>query len=410
MSLLVCGINHHTAPLHLREKLALTPQDVKNALLKLMQLPFVNEAMILSTCNRVEIYGETAEPQTVQNWLRQFLGMELDVYGYAYQEKQAVSHIMRVASGLDSMQVGEPQILGQMKNAFSLAIEIGTIGSQFQRLFQTVFNVTKHVRTDTAIGANPITLGYAAVTLAKRIFSDLSKRQVLLIGAGEMIELTALHLCSQGVKHFVVANRSSSKAKELAKQVNGHGITLTDIPVYLKESDIVISATGSELPILGKGAVETAIKARKHRPIFMVDLAVPRDIEPEIAAFEDVYLYNIDDLNVIINENHQCRQACAEEAESIIELQASYFIKNVQSLEANRLITDYREQLALLCEKDLGKALQRIDQGHDPKTVLKQFAHSLTNKVSHSPCKQMKKAAFDGRHELLVLARQLLDL
>jgi glutamyl-tRNA reductase len=410
MTLLACGINHLTAPIELREQFAFPPERARDVLKHIMQMPAVNEAMILSTCNRVEIYSHTSEPETFRTWLQQYLDIKLEPHWYSFHEKQAVSHIMRVASGLDSMVLGESQILGQMKTAFSLALEVGSIGAQFQKLFQTVFNVTKQVRTDTSIGANPITLGYAATSLAKQIFSDLSKRNVLLIGSGEIIELAGLHLYNQGVKRFIVAGRSANKTKSLAEKLYGHAISLSEIPVYLKESDIVISATSSQLPILGKGAVESAIKARKHRPIFMVDLAVPRDIEPEVGAFEDIYLYNIDDLKSIIDDNRQCRQAAAQQAENIIDLQASHFIKDLQSLEANVLIRQYREQIEKLSATELERALVRLNQGTDSKQVLSQFAAQLTNKLCHGPTVQMKKAAFDGRLELLAFARLLLDL
>lgn len=411
MTLLAYGINYVTAPIELREKFTFPEERAKQALKDLIKMPAVNEAMILSTCNRVEIYSHTTEPETFHQWLQSHFNIKLDSSNwYSFLEKQAVSHIMRVASGLDSMVLGEPQILGQMKTAFNLAREVGSIGTQLQRLFQTVFNVTKQVRTDTSIGANPITLGYATTSLAKRIFSDLSKQSALLIGAGEIVELTGLHLYNQGVKRFVIAARSSSKAENLAKKLHGHVISLGDIPVYLKESDIVISATASELPILGKGAVETAIKARKHRPIFMVDLAVPRDIEPEVGAFEDIYLYNVDDLKSMVDDNRQCREAAAKQAESIIDLQASHFIKDLQALDANTIIKEYRTSVEQLCAAELEKALARLNQGIDSKQVLTQFAHQISNKLTHGPSTQMKKAAFDGRIELLAFARQLLDL
>lgn len=410
MTLLACGISHQTASLELREQFALSPERAQKFLKDLMESQFAHEAMVLSTCNRMEIYSKTSQPDSFCAWLQNHLGMKFESHGYSFMEKQAVSHIMRVASGLDSMILGEPQILGQMKTAFSLAQEVGSIGSHFQKLFQTVFHVTKQVRTDTAIGVNPITLGFAATTLAKRIFSDLSKRNVLLVGAGEIMELTGLHLYNNGVKRFLVANRSSVKAEELANKIYGHVIPLSDIPLYLKESDIVICATASEHPILGKALVGSAIKARKHRPIFMVDLAVPRNIEPEIANFEDVYLYNLDDLKTVIDDNRQCRQAAAEQAESIIELQASHFIKDLQAPDADHLIKKFRSQIEHCCAKELEHAITRLGQCNNPEEILKQFATQIANKIAHGPTTQMKKAAFDGRVELLAAARFLLDL
>ncbi|MBA2653665.1 MAG: glutamyl-tRNA reductase [Gammaproteobacteria bacterium] len=410
MTLLACGINHLTAPVDLREQVALSPLQAKNALQELISIGAVNEAVILSTCNRVEIYSEVTDFNKVQQWISHNLALPVDPYWYFHTERNAVSHIMRVASGLDSMVMGEPQILGQMKDAVNLAQEVGALGSGLQRLFQRVFNVTKQVRTDTKIGANPITLGFAAVTLAKRIFSDLSKRNVLLIGAGDIIELAALHLFNQGIKRFIIASRSLSKAEKLATRVHGHWIPMGDIPLYLTDSDIVISATGSELPLLGKGAVERAIKARKHRPIFMVDLAVPRDIEPEVGSLEDIYLYNIDDLKTIIDESKQCREDAALHAEGIIELQAEHYIRNIQSLNASSLIRQFRAELNTIAQQEVQRASVRLEQGVDPKIVIEHVCHNLLNKFSHAPCAKMKQAGYDGRLELLAFARQLLDI
>jgi glutamyl-tRNA reductase len=410
VTLLACGINHLTAPIELREKAAFPPERAKAALQELMQLTAVNEAVILSTCNRVEIYSDTHQPQLLEKWLHNHFSMNFEPYWYTYQERQAVSHIMRVASGLDSMLLGEPQILGQMKQAFAIAKEVGSIGSSLHRLFQSVFNVTKQVRTDTDIGANPITLGYAVVTLAKQIFSELAKRTVLLIGTGEIIELIALHLYNQGIRRFVIASRNVDKANLLAKKVYGHGVSIRDLSLYLSDSDIVISATSSEVPVLGKGTVERAIKERKHRPMFMVDLAVPRDIEPEVSDLEDVYLYNIDDMKNIMDDNRHCREAAAAKAEGIIELKSQHFIHNLKSLEANHLITQFRANLEQLSNDKLAQALRSLEQGGEPAQVLQQFATSLINKIAHNPSTQMRQAAFDGRLDMLALARQLLDI
>lgn len=410
MTLFACGINHSTTPVTLRERVAFAPDQAKIALQELINVGAANEAMILSTCNRVEIYTDTRDGRVLKDWIANNLPLPLDPYWYIFQEKQAVSHIMRVASGLDSMILGENQIFGQMKEAYCLAKETGTLGSRLQRLLQRAFNVSKQVRHDTNISANPVTLGYAALTLAKRIFSDLSKARVMLIGAGETVELTALHLLKQGITRFIIASRSSERAQALANRLSADIIAMADIPLFLQEADIVISATASDLPILGKGAVERAIKARKHKPIFMVDLAVPRDIEPEVSALEDIYLYNIDDLKSIIEENQQSRQAAAWQAESIIELQAEHFIKDLQSLDANNLIKQFRENLFNLSQLELQRAYTRLDQGIDPKAVLNQLTHNLVNKLSHTPCTQLKQAAFDGKLDVLMLAKELLNL
>lgn len=411
MTLLACGINHHLAPLGVRETLAIQPEQAKITLQGLMKSGAVNEAMILSTCNRVEIYSKIENQSLLNDWLAQHLKFDTtSPYWYFHQEGRAVSHIMRVASGLDSMILGESEILKQMRDAYRLATEVGSLGQNLQRLLQTTFNVAKHVRTDTQIGANPLTLGYCAVTLAKRIFSDLTKRTVLLIGAGDVIELTALHLYHQGIKRVIVANRSIANAEKLARRFFGHWISMSDIPLYLQEADIVVSATASDLPILGKGAVEAAIKARKHKPIFMLDLAVPRDVESQVGTLEDVYLYNIDDLRSIIDENRSYRESAAQQAEAIIALQAQHYMRELQALDANTLICDLRTKLMALNDQELLKAINKLNQGFDSIQVLKQFSHNLINKILHSPCTQMRQAAFDGRLELLALAKQLLDL
>ncbi len=413
MPLIVYGLNHKTASLDIREQVAFAPEKTPLALQKLFQSNAANEVMILSTCNRTEIYSHAEHPEALAEWLRQHALLSqaaaTDSW-YCYQDQQMVRHVMRVASGLDSMVVGEAQILGQMKNAFELARQAGTIGGRLERLFQTVFAVTKQVRTETGVGMSPVSVVYSAVTLAKHIFTDLSKCNVLLIGAGQTIELAAMHLANCGVKRIIIANRSLSKAQQLADKFYGHGIVLADIPLYLAQTDIVITATASQLPVLGKGSVERALKARKHRPMFMVDLAVPRDIEPEIKNLADVYLYDLDDLQALIKENLKSRQEAAKQAEEIIEIQAKYFMRELQALNAVDTICAYREKLDQLRDQELTKALDLLQRGEAPQIVLTEMARTLTNKILHMPSTQLRQAAFDGQLELLLLARRLFDL
>ena len=323
MAFLALGINHKTASVAIRERVAFTPGQMVDALQQLCRQQPNREAAILSTCNRSELYleQEGADADAVLRWLADYhqLDMqELRAAAYVHEDEAAVRHMMRVACGLDSMVLGEPQILGQMKSAFAVAREAGTIGPLLGRLFQSTFSTAKTVRTDTAIGENPVSVAFAAVSLARQIFANLHRSQALLIGAGETITLVARHLHEQGVKRIVVANRTLERASLLAEQFGAHAILLSDIPQELVHSDIVISSTASQLPILGKGAVESALKQRRHKPIFMVDIAVPRDIEPEVGELDDVYLYSVDDLHEVIEENLKSRQGAAQAAEELV--------------------------------------------------------------------------------------------
>lgn len=415
MNLIACGMNHKTAPLAMREQVVFSHENTPEVLRDLMVSGAANEAIILSTCNRTEIYTYTANPHhnVLVNWLANHPSTSSVIHPkhwYWHHDQQAVSHIMRVASGLDSMVIGEPQILGQMKQAFELAQQTGAVGSQLHRLLQRVFAVTKQIRSHTGIGANPVSVAYAAVTLAKRVYSQLSKCQVLLIGGGQTIELVSLHLSDYGVKRLTVANRSLTKAHSIAKTLNGNAITLSDIPLYLQTADIVISATASTLPIIGKGMVERALKNGKRRPLLMIDLAVPRDIEPEVADLEDVYLYDMDHLQKIVEENLKSRQESAHCAEQMIDIQSRYFMRQLQSLSAVDTIRAYREKVEALSKEELARARMVLQSGGDPYQVLGEMTRALTNKIMHSPTARLRQAGFDGQAELLLLARKLFDL
>ena len=320
MRLLAVGINHKTAPLEIRERVAFAPDRLPEALHDLRARSRVEEAAILSTCNRTELVccTKNTTANEVVTWLGNYHHLrqeQVAPYVYLHPEQNAVRHMLRVASGLDSMILGEPQILGQIKSAYATAMQAGTVGTLLGRLFQHTFSVAKQVRTDTAIGSSPVSVAFAAVSLAKQIFDDLPQRTVMLIGAGETIELAARHLHENGIGRIIIANRTVEKAHALASNFSGYAIELAEIPAHLAEADIVISSTASPLPILGKGAVERAIKARKHRPMLMVDIAVPRDIEPEVGDLRDIYLYTVDDLQEIIQEGLKSRQEAAKQAE-----------------------------------------------------------------------------------------------
>jgi glutamyl-tRNA reductase len=415
MALLTIGLNHKTAPVDIRERVNFGPDIIVAALRSLSERPGVDEAVILSTCNRTEVYctlngGERSE---IDTWLAEFHGLELETispYLYGHQDSAGVQHLLRVASGLDSMVIGEPQILGQVKQAYQTANEAATAGKLLGRLFQHTFSVAKQVRTDTAIGHSPVSIAFAAVSLARQIFSDLSQQTALLIGAGETIELAARHLHQHGVGHIIVANRTIERAHTLANQFDGFAIALTEIPSHLAEADIVISSTASPLPVLGKGTVESALKKRRHQPVFMVDIAVPRDIEAEVAELKDVYLYTVDDLQEVIQENMRSRQEAAAQAEEIIDLHTEEFMAWLRSLDALGMIQDYRKQAEKMRNEVLRRALGQLQTGKPPEQVLQFLAHTLTNKLLHTPSTQIRQAGCEGQMELLQAANTLFQI
>jgi glutamyl-tRNA reductase len=380
----------------------------------------VSEAAIVSTCNRTELYFNLHGKEVVESdiaslldWFCQYHHLkkeDVEPYIYLHSNNDAVQHILRVASGLDSLVLGEPQILGQIKDAYSVANHAGTIGRQLNRLFQHTFSVAKQVRTDTAIGANPVSVAFAAVSLSKKIFANLSEHTALLIGAGETTELVAQHLANQGVKKMIVANRTVERAQTLANKFNAEAIALSDMPERLVEADIIIASTASQLPILGKGAVERALKQRKHRPIFMVDIAVPRDIEPEVGDLDDVYLYTVDDLHEVIEEGRQSREEAAIQAEEIIVHQVEHFMGWLRSLKGVDTIRAFREQAEQKRDEQLIAAQKQLAAGKDPEQVINDLARTLTNKLIHEPSAQLNQAAHSGRKELLDTARELFNL
>lgn len=415
MALLALGINHKTASVEIREKVAFSPELLSDAMSAARDSASLKEIAILSTCNRTELYfsTEAEDSQQVLQWLgnyHQLNPQDLAQCAYSFSGEEAARHMMRVASGLDSLVLGEPQILGQLKSAFSLAQEKGHVGAELGRLFQQTFSVAKQVRTDTAIGENPVSVAYAAVSLAQHIFADMRRSKALLIGAGETIELVARHLAQSGVSDITVANRTLSRALSLAEEFNGKAVLLGDIPEALADADIVIASTASQLPILGKGAVETALKRRKHRPIFMVDIAVPRDIEAQVADLDDVYLYTVDDLKEVIEENQRSREDAARQAEEIIETGAHEFMRQLRSLEAVDTLTLFRGQAEALRDQELEKALKQLSNGKPADQVLTMLARGLTNKMLHHPTIQMRKASAEGRGDLLELVQELHQL
>jgi glutamyl-tRNA reductase len=396
MAVAALGINHKTAPVEIREKVAFDPTTLTQALRRLKQELELEEVAVLSTCNRMEIYFRAdGEAHTrILDWLVNYHALDANALAnciYLHRNEQAIQHVMRVACGLDSMVLGEPQILGQMKDAFQYARKAGTLGLLLDRLFQHTFSVAKKVRTDTEIGASAVSVAYAAVSLAKKIFADFSQATALYIGAGETIELAARHFHNQGVRHLIVANRTLERGEQLASQLGGTAITLQQLHDWMHKADIVISSTASPLPIVGKGLMEECIKRRKHKPMFMVDLAVPRDIEPEVGQLDDIYLYSVDDLKDVIDENLKARSQAAEEAEDIVANQSAHFLQWVESLKSIDLVKDYREHILSIKDSELARAQTQLEAGEDAATVLHQFAHRLVNKVMHHPTHYLRR-------------------
>ncbi|WP_426991278.1 glutamyl-tRNA reductase [Methylomonas sp. CM2] len=415
MTFLAVGINYNTAPVAVRERLSF-PTDVLDFTLRnLRSLREINEAAILSTCNRTEFYCQTDNDSQAPliEWIadtKQIRPAEFTPYLYSYKDSETIRHMFRVACGLDSMILGEPQILGQMKTAYHAAYQAGTLGRNLSKLFHHTFSAAKKVRTDTAIGSSPVSVAFAAVQLAQQIFDKLSEQTALLIGAGETIELTARHLYQHGIGRVIIANRTYDKAHALAMQFNGYAIALSELPDHLTEADIVVSSTASQLPILGKGRVESAIKKRKHKPMFMVDLAVPRDIEAEVAQLRDVYLYTVDDLQNTVNQNMDSRRRAAEQAEEIIDTQVEHFLAWLRSQGAQETIRDYRQQAELARDEALQKAVQQLGNGASAEEVLQRLAHTLTNKLIHTPCAQLREAGANERHDLIAASREIFKL
>jgi len=419
MALFTLGINHSTAPLNIREQVAFSPDVMADALQSAVQSLQIQEVAILSTCNRTELYlyGESASddssPKDALNWLAQFHQLpfeELQPCHYVYKNEEAVRHIMKVACGLDSLILGEPQILGQMKSAYAVAKNAGTISSRLHSTFQQVFSVAKRVRTETAIGENPVSVAFAAVSLAQQIFSDLKEATALLIGAGETIELVARHLFDQGIKNIIVANRTLGRAKELAQQFNAKAILLSDIPQELYRADIVISSTASQLPLLGKGAVESALKKRKHKPMLMVDIAVPRDIEEEVGSLADVYLYTVDDLRQVIDESKRSREEAAKKAQLIVDEGVGLYQHELRALNAVGVIKAYRKKAQQISDEEVAKAIKALANNMPSEKVIEQLARGLVNKLTHTPTTKLKEAGAAGRQEIISLTQELFDL
>jgi glutamyl-tRNA reductase len=408
----VCGLNHKTAPIRVREQLA-PPVAHQDALMnRLSALPSIHEVALLSTCNRTEFYCNTDDPEHLMPWLAREHHLSADdiaPYMYTHHDNDALQHLLRVASGLDSMMIGEPQILGQMKQAYQKACQLGTIGTQLRQIFPFVFRASKRIRTQSGVGNNPVSVAYAAAQLVSQRFSEFSTLTVLIIGSGETSALVAKYLHQQGVQHFMIASRTHEHAKHLAAVFTGKAFTITDIPSCLPKADVIISATACPLPFINKPLVAQALTERHHAPMFFLDLAVPRDIEPDVADLSDVHLYNIDDLHTLIQQGMHERHVAARHAEELIEQELEDYTQWHRSLSANSVISDYRAHMQQLAQHELQRAMQKLSAGHCQFSVLTEFSDRLVNKLTHTPTVGLRRAARDSRHEILDLAHYLFN-
>jgi len=414
MSLKVLGVNHRSAPVEIREKLAFNPERLPVALQELVQLPQVDEMLIVSTCNRTEFYGHCADKGLghVREWLNDYhhLGNHANDCLYQLENKLAVSHTFTVACGLDSAVLGEPQILGQMKEAYRIATDAGSAGPMLHSLFQQAFSVAKMVRTDTEIGASAVSVAFAAVNLARQIFADFSQHSALLVGAGETIELVAQHLAGRGVGRIVIANRSIERARKVAQEHKGFAIELGEIPDHLPAADIVICSTASPEPLITKPMVKAALKARKRKPIFMVDLAVPRDVEQQVSELEDVYLYTVDDLQGVVDENIKAREEAAAHARRLIDVEVVRFTQTLKTRDAAPTIRSVRNRAEEIRNAVNAQAQRMLESGRSPDEVMDFLSKTLTNKLMHLPSISLRRAGEEGDQELLDAARRLFGL
>jgi glutamyl-tRNA reductase len=412
MTLIALGLNHQTAPVALRERVAFGDDAVVPALRGLAAEAGIREALILSTCNRTEIYChvEAGAENAPTRWLHQHHGLtagNLDEFLYRHDDQAAVRHLFRVATGLDSLVLGEPQILGQVKQAYHRAREAGVLSAALERLLQNAFAVAKRVRTDTRIGANPVSVAFAAVRLAQQVFADLSRSTVLLIGAGDTIELAARHVSNSSVGRLLVANRTLANAQALTARVGGEAVALSELERHLRHADVVISSTASREPVLTRALVADAIRQRRHRPMLVIDLAVPRDVEAEVAELDDVFVYTVDDMAQVVEDSMRSRREAAREADAIIDLASDHFMAWCRGLDGHGAIRHLREQAERERDAVLARARALIEAGKPPAEALEYLANTLTNKLLHAPASQLRAAALRGDHDLLRAGERL---
>ncbi len=413
MTFVVIGINHRTAPVGIREKVVFADADLPEALRDLHSTPGVRESIIVSTCNRTEMYCFTdSDRESLARWLSDWHDLaahRLDLRDSLYQleGRAAIEHVFTVACGLDSLVLGEPQILGQLKEAYRAALDHGVTGPFLNRLLQTAFSVAKRVRTETRIGASAVSVASAAVAMARTVFERFEPHTALLVGAGDTIALTARHLHAHGLRRMIIANRSIERAQELAKEFNGFAIGLDAIGTHLPEADIVISSTASPTPVITYEAVRAALRTRRRKPIFMVDIAVPRDVEPEVAELEDIYLFTIDDLHHVVNQNIESRREAARDADQMIAAEIALFEQQLKTLDAVPTIRQLRNDAEALRAQTTEQARRMLMAGRDPREVVEFLAATLTNRLLHGPSQRLREAAERGDIEVVQAARAL---
>ena len=411
MPLVVVGINHRTAPLALRELVVFNADHLPAALRSLAH-GIAEESIIVSTCNRTELYCVAASPLVVSEWLQTYHATDVSLADcvYMHEGDQAIEHAFSVAAGLDSMVLGEPQILGQLKEAYRSAQSQGTAGPTLTRLFQATFSVAKRIRTETQIGAHAVSVAYAAVSLAKQIFAGLSQHTALLVGAGDTIALAARHLHAHGLKRMIIANRSITRAQLLASEFNALAISLEATEHHLAEADIVVCSTASPLAIITAPQVASALAERRHRPMLMIDLAVPRDIDPAVAQFEDIYLYTIDDLQGVVSGNLKAREDGAREARLLIKEEVARFLSGLRIQQAVPTIRDLRSTALQVRTQTLDQALKLLTAGRSPQEAMTYLADTLTHRLIHAPTHELRQAGEADDDTLVSAARRLFHL
>ena len=414
MPLLITGISHHTATLEIREKIAITRLDYDARVKELHDLDGIEEVVVVSTCNRTEIYsvGPKQSRQQVHQWLQAKGGLsdeEMSLHCYVHERDQAVRHLFRVSGGLESLVLGESQIVGQLKEAWQMANEAGVVGKVLDRLFQHAFATGKRIRSKTHIGDHPVSVAYTTVMLAKQIFGDLNSKTVILVGAGEMVELCGRHLHDKGLSSLIIANRSIERAAELAEQFGGLAVSLTDLPEVLHKADILISSTASLEPVIQAKSVKAALKQRRNQPMFLVDIAVPRDIHPDVGKLGNIYLYTIDDLQKVVDKNLSKRTEAAKAASGDIDEAVDEFLRWLNSARAVVYLQNLHKHARMNSDELVTKALRKIRAGKDPEQVVTQLAHTLTKRIPHLPSTRLRQAAEEQDDDLLRVANRLFE-